>query len=86
MLTEYISSNSCKCCWGALILALVALVRCNVDVHTCNDGKLSAVICFAKAWAYNFPRADNPASPPIRPITLNSLSPCCKQTKRVQNK
>lgn len=61
--------------------ALVALVRCKVDVHTCSEGKFNAWICFARDLAYIRPLGDNGASPPIRPMTLNSLSPCCNKNE-----
>lgn len=57
--------------------ALVALVLWRVEVQTCNEGRLRAVMCLARDWAYMRPLGDKGASPPIFPNTLNSLSPCC---------
>lgn len=57
----------------------VAIVLSKVEVQTCKEGKLRALICLANDSAYFCPRGDRAALPPILPMTLYSLSPCYKR-------
>jgi hypothetical protein len=54
----------------------VCLVRRSSLVHTFSPSILTSFMCRAKDCAYFLPRGERFVSPPIRPNTLFSLSPC----------
>jgi hypothetical protein len=52
------------------------LVRRSSLVHTFSPSIFTSFMCRANDFAYFLPRGERFVSPPIRPNTLFSLSPC----------
>lgn len=78
-LTASNSLSALTILFGALMSVAVCLVRRSSEVHTVKGSRHPrALMQLANACAYNSPRGDREASPPIRPSTLYSLSPCWK--------
>ena len=76
LLTACSSLRDAMCSAGALMSSAVCLVRRRSLVHTISPSILTSFMCRAKDCAYFLPRGERFASPPIRPNTLFSLSPC----------
>lgn len=64
------------CSAGASMPSAVCLVRQSSLVHTFSPSILTSFMCRANDCAYFLPRGERFVSPPIRPNTLFSLSPC----------
>jgi len=76
LLTACSSLRDAMCSAGASMPSAVCLVRRRSLVHTFSPSILTSFMCRAKDCAYFLPRGERFASPPIRPKTLFSLSPC----------
>ena len=76
LLTACSSLRDAMCSAGASMPSAVCLVRRRSLVQTFSPSILTSFMCRAKDCAYFLPRGERFASPPIRPNTLFSLSPC----------
>lgn len=76
ILTASSSLRAEICSAGALMPSAVCFVRHNSLVHTFSPSILTSFMCRANDCAYFLPRGERFVSPPIRPNTLFSLSPC----------
>ena len=76
LLTACSSLRDAMCSAGASMPSAVCLVRRSSLVHTFSPSILTSFMCRAKDCAYFLPRGERFVSPPIRPNTLFSLSPC----------